>query len=411
MSPDGHTSDEEGRPLTGLRVVELGTWIAAPFAATLLGDFGAEVIKVESTDGMDMTRRPRTHSEESATRSGRFAALARNKRGMVLDPNSEAGRLALRRIVEDADVLVSNLSSRQLQLWGLDPVHVMETLPRLIVLIVSAYGLTGPRHEEVAVDPIAQAFGGLHYVTGDAATPPVAAGLNVADYLAGWVGAFGVLVALRERDRSGLGQVVDLGLYEPLLPMLQEAAIAFHQKGVVQERRGSKSGNAAAGVFECKDGSWVRIASSSESLYHRLMTAIGREDLANRPDLQTALGREACRAELQDVITSWVHGLDAHEVDRRLGRARVPCAVVNSVADVLNDPQVRARQNVRMFEDEELGYLPVINPLPRLTRTPGHITALGPKFGEDTRAVLREVAALSEAEVGALVNEGTSEER
>jgi crotonobetainyl-CoA:carnitine CoA-transferase CaiB-like acyl-CoA transferase len=250
---------------------------------------------------------------------------------------------------------------------------------------------------------VAQAFGGLTHMTGDPDRPPTRAGLPVADYTAGWVGALGVVLALHERNRSGLGQLVDLALYEPILSMLPEIVSDFVNHGRVAQRSGNEvAAIAPGGTFRSRDGRWVQISASSNMLFDRLMKAVGRPDLGSDPRLATATLRHAAREELMPLLSDWTAQRDSADVLAELDEYGVPCGPVNSVEDLLADVQVGARENVIDVQDAELGAVRTISPLPRLTRTPGSIKAAGPRHGVDTHDILATVLGKTEDELRAL---------
>lgn len=392
--------------LDGICVVEMGDWIAAPFAASVLGDFGADVIKLEIPGRLDQGRRM-GGVPEHGTRSPVFAAFARNKRSVTVDLREEQGRRAAHRILQNADVLVTNMRQEWLAERELGALQLHERFPHLVILAITGFGLTGPKKDQGAVDRVAQAFAGLTYMTGYEDRPPVKAGLAVADYTTGWVGALGVVLALLERRRSGAGQVVDLGLYEPLLPMLAELLAEFREQGTVRGRSGNySSGVSPGGVFRCADGEWIQISASSDRLFRRLMVGIGRQDLADDEGFATVAERDRRRDELEAAIAEWARTRTRDEIEDLLTGWKVPVAKVQTIRDVVEDAHTRARENFAVLDDADLGSIMAVSPLPRLTRTPGAIRAPGPELGRDTAEVLRRAAGVSGEELEALRSGG-----
>lgn len=384
--------------LDGVRIVEVGNWIAGPFAAAFLADFGADVVKVES---------PQDHRRSQAATpvhdAVQFAALNRNKRSIALDIKSDQGWQILEELLAKSDVFITNVRSRRL--GDLIPKIGAGTsrFERLVAVVVSGFGLTGPRCDQGAVDGIAQAFAGLTYVTGQPESPPVRAGFYVADYVSGWVAAVGATLALFEREKSGRGQVVDLGLYEGLLPMTIDALIQHVIEGSVRQRMGNYNPRISPrGVFLSRDGVWLEVSAGSDRLYELLMQCIGRPDLLEQGGLTTLEGRIAEHELLEGAIADWVAQRTCEEVRSALESISVPCAQLNTVKDLVDDPQARARGNFGEVCHARLGGIPLVMPLPRLTRTPGSVRTAGPDVGEHTDEVLREILSMSEDEVGKL---------
>lgn len=394
MTEEHRRIRNESLPLSGIRVVELADWIAAPFASQILGDFGAEVIRVERPAHLDHSRR--MGGSEGEDRSGSFVTMARNKESLCLDLETSDGRDLLTEVLSETDVLVTNLRPRTLAACGFSLDEIEGLFPRLVVLVITGFGLTGPLNDRGAVDRVAQAFGGLTYVTGHADGPPTRSGLPVADFMAGWVGALGVVLALFERLQSGRGQVVDLGLYEPVVSMLPNLLVEFVEEGAVRERTGNEVPSVApGGIFQTSDGTWLQISASSDKLFKSLMEAVDRPELAADARFATVVQRHAARDELMTLLSDWVSARNSVGVLSILARHGVPCASVNTVADLLDDHHVRERGTIVGIEDPDFGTLPAIAPLPFLTRTPGAIRSSGPRHGEHTRAILENLLGLS----------------
>lgn len=367
-------SDETRLPFAGLRVVDAATFIAAPFAASLLGEFGAEVLKIEALEG-DPLRRFGVASRRADTLC--WLSEARNKHSLPLDLRTPAGADRFKRLCGAADVLCESFRPGTLEAWGLGPEILTEINPRLIILRVSGYGQTGPYRNRPGFARVAHAFGGLAHLTGEQGGAPLTPGsTSLADYLTGLFGAFGVLAALRERDRSGRGQVVDIGLYESVLRVLDDMAPAFVQDGTVRGRQGVGAQAACPhGHFQAADGNWVALACSSDRIFSRFANLIGR------PDLSETYGRAEKRLEGRVLVdaaaAAWVAARPAREAVEACNEAGVPVAFVNTIADILADPHVAERENFVTLDG-----VTAPNTTPRLSRTPGRVLSLGPALGE-----------------------------
>jgi succinyl-CoA--D-citramalate CoA-transferase len=389
--------------LDGVRVLELGDWVAGPFACAILADFGAEVIRVEVPGAIANTRQLGGIEPEDPERSPYFAMLGRNKRSVTLDLKQERGRELLLDLVRRSDVVAESFRPGSLERWGLGWDRLEAANPRLVLLRISGYGQTGPWKERPGFDRVAQAFGGMTYVTGTPDGPPVRAGLAVADYGSGVVGALGVMLALFERERSGRGQVIDHGLYETLIPMLGSGINDFTRHGRLRGRTGNRyPGMAPGDAFETADGAWVQISASGDVAYQRLMAAIGRPELAGDERYDTVPKRIEREQELVDVIGAWVRGRTAAEAESELERAGVACSRVMSVADLLQHPQVQARQDLVEVPDPAFGAVWGANVIPRLSRTPGTIRQTAPRVGADNDYVYGELLGLGAEELTAL---------
>jgi formyl-CoA transferase len=396
------------RPLDGVRVLEFGNYLAAPYAGAILADFGADVIKVERPGFLDRNRlsggRPDPADPE---RSLSFVNLARGKRSLTLDVRTEAGRQLLLRLLPTAHVLLENFRPGTLEKLGLGPEVLLEANPGLVVLRLSGFGQRGPLSELQGTDRTAQAYTGLMYVTGHPELPPVKAGLPVTDYVAGLTGALGVLLALRVAERAARGQpsgqVIDLALYDPVLPMLGDFPERIRRYGESFERIGNRIRRTAPGdAYQAGDGRWLLLSASSDAIFGRLAEALGRPELAADPRYATPDDREEARDELAAIVAGWAAGRSREEALAELARASVPAAPVNSVADLLQDEHLAARQGFVEVADERLGPVLVAAPQPSLSRTPGRVDRTAPRPGEHTEEILRELLSLSNAELEGL---------
>ncbi len=362
--------------LAGLRVLDLATFVAAPFCCTLLAEFGAEVIKVEQPGRGDDLRRLGTPARDGL--SWWWLSEARNKKSISCNLRAPEGQALVRRLVAQTDVLAENFRPGTLERWGLGWEDLRAVNPRLAMVRISAFGQTGPYRERPGFGRIAAAMGGLSYLSGYPDRAPVPPGTpTVPDYLAGVMGALGALIALRHREATGEGQVVDVGLYEPMLRMLDELIPVHGATGRVRERIGSGTEYVVPhNHYRARDARWIAIACTNDRMFERLAGAMGRPDLAVAfPTMAERLRR---RDELDGLVQEWVGTADAADVLARLDRAEVPCGPVASVRDLFEDPHVRARGNIVEWPSPLGGLLAMAGVVPRLSATPGVVETLGP---------------------------------
>ena len=398
--------DHAKPPLEGIRVLDIATFVAAPFAAAALGEFGAEVIKIEQPGVGDSLRRLGTYSEVGDTYW--WLSDARNKKCITLDFHKEKGVELLKRLVADADVVVENFRPGTLEKWGIGYEDLKKVNGKLIMLRVSAYGQTGPKSKEPGFARIAHAFSGLTYLVGTAETPPLAPGSNtLADFLTGTYGAYGVMLALRSRDQTGKGQFVDIGLYEPIFRFLDEMAPVYDKTGYVKERVGTGGGHAVPhNHYPTRDGKWVAIACTNDKMFARFAEVMGRPELA----AEDAYARQDARREdaekVDGWVTEWTMSRSQAEVIEKCTAGAVPVGSINSIADIFADPHFAARENLLKVKDDRVGELTVANVVPRLSETPGRVKHLGRAMGADTAQVFKELLGVDEAELAALKEEG-----
>ncbi len=385
------------KPLDGVRVLDLATFIAAPFATTILAEFGAEVIKVEHPDG-DPLRRFGT-STEADGQTLAWLSEARNKHSVTLDLKSEKDAATLKELVRRSDVLAENFRPGTLEKWGLGPDVLLEINPRLVILRVTGYGQTGPYRERPGFARIAHAVGGLTYLAGEPGGPPVTPGsTSLADYISGFYGAIGVMMALRVVESTGRGQVIDVALFESIFRVLDEMAPLYAKNGIVREREGRNTRNACPhGHFPCADGNWVAIACTSDKMWERMAcNVLGRPDLAESHP--TTNSRLADRATIDGEVEKLTRSLSMKEVVEKCTAGDVPCGPVNSIADIFADPHFAARETLTRFVHEQLGEIVVPSALPRLSETPGSIDKLGPPLGDANEYVF-ETLLKNDAEI------------
>ncbi|MFD4022318.1 CaiB/BaiF CoA transferase family protein [Streptomyces sp. NPDC058576] len=390
-------------PLAGIRVLDLSTVLAAPVTATFLGDFGAEVIKVEEPGRGDFTR-----GTASGARSPYWAQEARNKKSVTLDLRTEAGQRIVRELVPHFDVVITNYRPPTLKAWGLDPDTLHELAPGTVLVYVTGYGLTGPYSDRGSFDRIASAFAGLTYVTGDDDRPPVRSGYSTIDYMAAYLGAFSVVTALYHRDMAGGGgQVIDLALYEAGFRASEDALATYATTGRVRERLGNRNPQIVpASDFTTRDGRRVSIHAGTDALFHKLAAVMGRPELAESPRYATRAARAQHADDLYAAIADWTSCYAANDVTKLLSNAGIPASPVMSIADIAEDPHYRERGTLVTVEDPEFGELPMVAPLPRMSKTPGRIRTTGPALGAHNAEVYQGVLGLGPDELAAVAADG-----
>jgi succinyl-CoA:(S)-malate CoA-transferase subunit A len=379
------------RPLAGVRVLDFATFIAAPFAATILAEFGAEVIKLEHPDGGDPMRVFGTPTEAEGQTLA-WLSEARNKHSVTVDFKSEEGVRVVKELVRRSDIVTENFRPGTLEKWGIGPDVLRAINPKLVIVRISGYGQTGPYRDRPGFARIAHAVGGLTYLAGLPGGPPVTPGsTSLADYISGFYGAIGALLALRVAEQTGKGQVIDVALYESIFRVLDEIAPLYGKKGIVREREGVSTRNACPhGHFPCADGKWVAIACTSDRMWHRLA-----RNVLGKPELAESHPRTADRLADRDLIEGTVETFTkAHpqtEVVRLCTEGDVPCGPINSIADIFEDPHFAARETLTRFMHDKLGVIVVPSVLPRLSETPGAIESLGPPLGDWNDYVLNKL--------------------
>lgn len=396
-------ANESPLPLQGVRVIDVGNFLAGPYAASILGEFGAEVIKVEHPIGGDPMRRYGTPSpREDATL--KWLSEARNRKSVTIDLRQAEGVALFKRLLARSDILIENFRPGTMEEWGLGWPQVHETNPRLVMLRVSGYGQTGPYRRRSGFAHIAEAFGGLSYLAGFPGETPVLPGtVPLGDYIASLFGAVGVLVAMRRAEATGRGQLVDVGIYEAVFRVLEEIATAYGISGKIREREGAGSFVAVPhGHFRCQDGKWIAIACTTDKMFERLSEAMGQPELSSSSLYGDQRKRLAARDLVNQIVIEWVGGLTRDEVMERCLAHEVPAGAVNSIADIFADPQFAARENLARFHEPDLGDVVVPGVIPRLSATPGRITNLGPMLGDATDRVLQDLLQVSADEIARL---------
>jgi formyl-CoA transferase len=390
-------------PLAGIKVLELGQLIAGPFAAKTLADFGADVIKVEAPGAGDPLRKWRLLKDGTSVW---WQVQSRNKRSLALDLKDPQAQEIVRRLAADADVLIENFRPGAMESWGLGPDALLQLNPRLVMLRISGYGQTGPYRDRPGFGVVAEAMGGLRHLTAEPGRVPVRVGVSIGDTLAALHGVIGVLLALHHRHASGRGQVIDVGLYEAVFNCMESLLPEYSAFGAVRGPAGSAlPGIAPTNAYLCSDGAYVLVAGNGDSIFKRLMAAIGRNDLAADRALADNAGRVARVIEIDGAIGEWTAKHSVDEVLAVLDKAGVPAGRIYTVADIAADPHYAARgmlQEVRMDDGSRLAVPGIV---PKLSATPGEQRRNAPRLGQDTDDVLRELG-ISPAQIGELKRRG-----
>ncbi|MFG1623098.1 CaiB/BaiF CoA transferase family protein [Kribbella sp. NPDC049227] len=388
-------------PLDDVRVVELGQLLAGPFCGQLLGDFGAEVIKVEDPGRGDPMRQ--WGRERPYGKSLWWPVVARNKLSVTADLRSEDGQDLVRRLIAGSDVLIENFRPGTLERWGLGPERLWELNPGLIVTRVSGFGQTGPYAERAGYGSIGEAMGGIRYVTGDPDRAPSRAGISLGDSLAATFACLGTLVALHQRSRTGRGQLVDSAIYEAVLAMMESLVPEYQVAGYQRERTGTTLPNVApSNVYPTADGEMILIAANQDTVFRRLAEAMGRPELADDERYATHGARGSSMAELDDLIAAWSGTVKADELLDRLNQHGVPAGRIYRAKDMLTDPHFKAREAIVRLLHPELGEFAMHNVVPKLSGTPGRVRHVGPALGEHNDLIYRDLLGLGDSELDSL---------
>lgn len=389
--------------LDGLRVIDAATLFAGPSAAMLLGDFGADVVKIEHPRRGDPAR---GHGASADGVGLWWKTLARNKRAAAVDLSRAEGQEILRRLAARSDVLIENFRPGTLERWNLSPEDLLELNPRLVVARMTGFGQSGPMARRPGFGTLAEAMSGFAAMTGEPDGPPTLPPLALADGIAGLAMAYAVMVALRARERTGRGQVIDMAIIEPILGLLGPQVTAYKALGVVPRRTGNRSSsNAPRNTYRSRDGRWLAVSTSAQAVAERVMTLVGRPDLTAQPWFATGSGRVEHVEELDEAVASWIAERDAEEVIARFEEAEAAIAPIYDVTDIVRDPQYAALETFVELPDEELGSVTVQNVLFRLSDTPGEVRWPGRRLGRDTDQVLGELAYAPE-EIARLRQDG-----
>lgn len=398
-----HILGKAMEPLANLKVVEMGQLIAGPFAAKTLADFGADVIKIEPPKVGDALRKWRLLKDGTSIW---WQVQSRNKRSLSLDLREAEAQEIVRTLVKEADILIENFRPGTLEGWGLDPEELLELNPKLIVLRISGYGQTGPYRDKPGFGVVAEAMGGLRHLTAEPGRVPVRVGISIGDTLASLHGVIGILLALQERHNSGKGQIIDIALYEAVFNCMESLLPEYSAFGEVRQAAGSAlPGIAPTNAYQCADGGYVLVAGNGDSIFKRLMTVIGREDLGNDPQLENNDGRVKRVVELDQAIGQWAKTVGTTKAVEMLDAAAVPAGRIYTVADIASDPHYKARENIQTIQMQDGSKLDVPGVIPKLSRTPGSIKTLAPDIGQNTDEILKSIG-LSDDQVASLKERG-----
>lgn len=381
-------------PLTDLVVIEMGTLIAGPFCGQILGDFGAEVIKIEDPKAGDPMRQwgrslPKGHSPW-------WPVIGRNKKSVGLDLRTPEGKEIVKALIAKADVVIENFRPGTMEKWGLSYEELSKDNPKLVMARVSGFGQTGPYAERAGYGLIGEAMGGLRYVTGEPDRAPARAGISIGDSLAAMHAVMGITMALHERERTGRGQVIDAALYESVLAVMENLVTEYDITGYVRERSGSVlPGIAPSNAYPCKGGELILIGGNGDTVYARLTEAMGRPDLKADPKFMDHASRGTNQHDLDAIIAEWTSGFALPELLALLEAKGVPASRVFRAPDMLEDPQFAAREAIVVTEHPVFGQIKMQNVFPKLSRTPGKVRWPGPALGQHTDEVLAERAGLT----------------
>jgi len=389
--------------LAGLRVVELGQLLAGPFCGQLLGDMGAEVIKVEPPGAGDPMRDWGQGDDKV-----QWEVIARNKKSVSANLRVAAGQALVRRLIATADIVIENFKPGTMEKWGLGPDTLLAEQPGLIIARMSGYGQTGPYSDRAGFGGIGEAMGGWRYIVGEPDRPPSRMGISIGDTLTATYGCMGVLAALHVREKTGKGQVIDAALYESVLQVMEGLIPEYDHSGVVRERSGSiLKGIAPSNVYSCKDGEYM-IGANKDSLWQRMSAAMGRPELGSDPRFATHVARGANQIELDEIINGWTRTLTVDELDNLMIDAGVPAGRVYRAPEMLDDPHFQAREAIIEVETERFGALKMQGAFPKMSMTPGGVRSPAPsRVGQHNQAIYGDLLGLGADELQRLVEAGT----
>jgi len=399
------SEDAKASPLDGLRVVDASTVIAGPTIGMLMGDFGADVIKVEHPRG-DVLRNTGYQKDGVGLW---FKMANRNKRCVTLNFSTEKGQEVFKKLIETTDVLIENFRTGTMEKWGLGWEDLHAINPRLVMIRVTGYGQTGPYKNRAGFGTIAEAFSGFAAVTGTADGPPTLPNFGLADGIAAAYGTFAAMFALYHRDaqKSGVGQFIDLSIYEPLFQVMGPQPLQFDQLGVIQERIGNRSkNNAPRNTYQTKDGHWVAVSTNAPTIVKRVLTLCGGADVAADPRFQTPQGRVEHIDEVDGIVATWIAKHDLATVLDEFEKAEAAIGPAYTIDQIFKDPQYQAREDIVEIEDEDLGKMRMTNAFPFMSATPGKVRHGGPKKGQHNDEIFIEELGLSAEDVQALKDEG-----
>jgi formyl-CoA transferase len=381
-------------PLTDIRVIEMGQLLAGPFCGQLLADFGAEVIKCEQPGEGDPMRE--WGREKPYGKSLWWPVVARNKKSLTLNLRTPEGQQVIRDLVATSDILIENFRPGTLERWNLGYEELSKINPKLIMVRVTGFGQTGPYSSRAGYGSIGEAMGGLRYVVGDPSTQPSRMGISIGDELAATYACLGAMMALHHRDRTGKGQIVDSAIYEAVLAMMESMVTEYAAAGYIRERTGPILPNVSpSNVFDTKDGKLLLVAANQDTVFKRLADAMGQPELARNPRYATHAARGAVQVELDALINEWTKTIDLAPLEALLTDHGVPCGLIYTAPDMLQDPHFKARNAIVDVPHPVFGSLKMQNVAPRLSDTPGAVRHAGPELGEHTEDVLKGILGIA----------------
>lgn len=393
----------EAGPLSGHRALELGSTAAGPFCARLLGDFGAEVVKVEAIEGD-----PIRHLGESVAGKSLYAAsIMRNKRVLALNFRKPEARALILRMIPKFDVVVENFRPGMLEKWGLGYEDLRKARPDLVMTRISGYGQTGPYRDRPGYGVIGEAMSGLRHMIGEPDRPPSRAAIPLTDYITAVYGAFGTVMALLARERTGAGQCVDATLLESAFSFMEYYVPAYEKTGKIGKRTGTRLPDSSPNnLYPTRDGGYIQITALADAPFRRLAAAMGRPEVGTDPRFAEQKPRFQNQDELDAIIADWTGARDIESLEKLLQEADVPASRIFTMADIFRDPHYRARAMLVPTPDDDLGSVTLAGVVPKLSATPGRLRWAGRRTGQDTRTLLRELAGLSDEDIDRLAADG-----
>ncbi len=392
-------------PLSDLRLIEMGTLLAGPFCGQLMGDFGAEVIKVEAPNQGDPMRD--WGQEKQHGMSLWWPVIARNKKSVTLNLRVKVGQELARELISKADFLLENFRPGTMERWHLSYEELRKINPRLIMIRVSGYGQTGPYAKRAGFGAVGESMGGLRYVCGDPSTPPSRMGISIGDSLAATFACVGALTALHHRERTGEGQVVDSAIYEAVLNMMESVITEYDKAGYIRERQGAILPNVApSNVYPTKDSSMILIAANQDTVFGRLAEAMGQPELAKDERYATHAARGAHQEELDELVAAWTRTVDADEIELSMEKFGIPSGKIYRAPDMLEDAQFKAREAIITTMHPKFGNLRMQNVAPKLSATPGSVRTPGPELGQHNDEIYGGLLNFSAERIAELESEG-----
>ena len=392
-------------PLKDLRLIEMGTLLAGPFCGQLMGDFGAEVIKVEPPGKGDPMRE--WGQEKAHGMSLWWPVIARNKKSVTLNLREEEGQEIARELISKADFLLENFRPGTMERWNLSYEELKKINPGLIMIRVSGYGQTGPYSKRAGFGAVGESMGGLRYVCGDPATPPSRMGISIGDSLAATFACIGALTALHHRERTGEGQVVDSAIYEAVLNMMESLITEYDKADYIRERQGSILPNVApSNVYPTKDGNMILIAANQDTVFSRLAAAMNRPDLVEDERYRTHSARGANQVELDEMVSAWTQTIEAAELEKMMEDFGIPSGKIYRAPEMLADAHFKAREAIIKTQHPKFGELLMQNVAPKLSATPGGVRSAGPDLGQHNADIYQGLLEYSEARMADLTGQG-----